>query len=529
MNNISCSDQTLGPTDQSDQSDQLIPSDKIINKLSFDDIIPKEFKKDKKMSLLITVLLDIIFSNKEKRNIIYKYLASKKILNLDVLSENYDDIRDNLSFLVQSLNDMSVTNNNIFNNLLKESNQSNQSNELNQSNQSNELIELNRSIELNQSILLNQSNDELNLELSDQIINYINKYRNNYNELYQLGSGGFGSVYKVFHKFEKKFYAIKKVFLTEDLIKEQYNIFSEIELFSSFEHKHIIKYNTSWVDFDISSIIEYNMTFDEYKNNSINSLCPILFIQMELCEFTLKDYIQSYMLSDSIDERIEYFKQILYGIKYLHDNNIIHRDIKPANIFFSSNIITSKLKQYDINDSDKITNSNNKYIVKIGDFGLSKELKPHIYKSAELAESTELAKSAESTELANLAESTELAKSAESTELADLAVKKIISLTSNVGTSIYCAPETKTNNYNHLIDIYSLGIVFVELLMDYKNQYERLQIFNSIKEDILYLDIAFKYKQIITDKYNNIIKQMICLVNNRLSIDQIIELLNNLN
>ena len=393
----------------------------LIKKISLDDNFPEEFNKEKKMSLLIVVLLEIIFDeNKDKLDSIYKYLDTNKLINLDVINNKYLDIRNNLNSIVQTLNGKNKFN----------------------------------------TELINSS------DLMKQMINYVNKYRNNFNELVILGQGGFGTVYKVFHKFEKKFYAIKKVFLTEDLIAEN-NIFNEIEIFSNFDHKNIIKYNTSWIDFDISSIIEYNMNYD---NEEINDICPILFIQMELCDFTLKEYIQSYMLNDSIEQRIYYFKQILNGIKYLHDNNIIHRDIKPANIFLCKN-----------EDS---------YIVKIGDFGISKNLN-------------------------NL-----LLNDNYSHEELSLEIKF---LSSNIGTGIYSAPETKTNTYDNLIDIYSLSIILIEMLIDCKTEFEKFKLLENIKKNINILD-----EKLISTKYNDLIKNMICHSSKRYNINKIIEKINNI-
>jgi serine/threonine protein kinase len=45
--------------------------------------------------------------------------------------------------------------------------------------------------------------------------------------------------------------------------------------------------------------------------------------------------------------------QVVSGLNYLHENNLMHRDIKPENIF--------------------VTKENDEYCLKIGDFGLATE------------------------------------------------------------------------------------------------------------------------------------------------------------
>jgi serine/threonine protein kinase len=49
------------------------------------------------------------------------------------------------------------------------------------------------------------------------------------------------------------------------------------------------------------------------------------------------------------EQIIEWFIQLLHGLKYIHEKKIVHRDLKPDNIFISA-------------DNE----------LKIGDFGISK-------------------------------------------------------------------------------------------------------------------------------------------------------------
>jgi serine/threonine protein kinase len=95
-----------------------------------------------------------------------------------------------------------------------------------------------------------------------------------------------------------------------------------------------------------------------------------------------------------------------------------------------------------------------------------------------------------------------------------------LSLTCDVGSSIYRAPELEREYkyYNNKIDVYSLGIIFIEmLLVNYKTQHEKYKyitaIINSRKKPLPYL---------ITNNFDDIIINMICKNHNkRLSINDI--------
>ena len=75
-------------------------------------------------------------------------------------------------------------------------------------------------------------------------------------------------------------------------------------------------------------------------------------IQMECCSgLTLREYLddKDYQVNRKIIFHL--FKQLINGLKHIHEEGLIHRDIKPANIFI-----------------DKT-----RMLLKIGDFGLAKK------------------------------------------------------------------------------------------------------------------------------------------------------------
>jgi len=346
----------------------------------------EHLSKDIQLSILVSALLDIVFVNKKSRlNKICSLLQKYDILNNDFVDYNYSESKFKIKHLL--------------NTLLMENNINRITNDSEENAAKNNII------------IYNKKKRNENLE---------NNYSNNFIEVENIGNGSYGSVYKVYHKYEKNLYAIKKVHITNELIKDNFDIFREIQLFSKLNHKNIVRYYSSWLD------------------DSDNK--PTLYIQMELCESTFRDYLNNIKQDESINKRISYFTQIVEGIKYLHDNNIIHRDIKPSNILF-------------VDDT-----------VKICDFGLARNVN-------------------------NLS--------------------NIINGSSEVGTSFYRAPEIDSHNYNNKIDVYSLGIIFIELLLqNCKTQAERMMHMKEILENIK----ENKIKQIpylITNMYDEIIINMI--------------------
>ena len=161
-----------------------------------------------------------------------------------------------------------------------------------------------------------------------------------------IGKGRCGEVYLGRNNLTKENYAIKKI--PKNLINIESNscyFNNEIKSLKLLNHPNIIKFKGLYED-DTNYYI-----CTEYCNGG--SL-----------EFAKKSYYNKYNkpLSEKI---VKYFvSNILNGLVYMNNYDIIHRDIKGENI----------LLHYD-NDKDLITNNYLKAKVKIIDFGFSRFLK----------------------------------------------------------------------------------------------------------------------------------------------------------
>jgi tRNA A-37 threonylcarbamoyl transferase component Bud32 len=155
-------------------------------------------------------------------------------------------------------------------------------------------------------------------------------YSKNFEEIKELGSGSFGSVFKV--KRRGKYSAIKRIEFTpavgkDEMITEYLNY--RIKTRNNSKNENLVKHIDAW--------------FEESIDVNIPKIS--LYIQMELCDKTLDDVFYEF-INDSklkttesltkvgyyIASRI--FIQILEGVNHLHKQNppLIHRDLKPANI-----------------------------------------------------------------------------------------------------------------------------------------------------------------------------------------------------
>lgn len=133
----------------------------------------------------------------------------------------------------------------------------------------------------------------------------------------ELGKGAFGTVSVVKRKEDGKTYAMKRVKISSLSTKERENALNEVRILASLSHPNIIGYKEAFFD-DESKTLNIVMEFADdgdieskiQKNSKIKTSFP-------------ENMIWTWLI------------QILQGLKYLHDNNIMHRDLKCANIFLT--------------------------------------------------------------------------------------------------------------------------------------------------------------------------------------------------
>ncbi|KAL4479473.1 hypothetical protein ABPG72_011795 [Tetrahymena utriculariae] len=202
----------------------------------------------------------------------------------------------------------------------------------------------------------------------------LSEYEQKYKELELIGRGTQGSAMLVECRSDQKRYVSKQVILSNLSEKDQNNAIQELKLLREMKHPNIVKFIESYKE----------------KNKVI--------IIMEYCEYgDLSQMIKQKSAKGELIEEstiLQWFIQICSALSFIHSKKVIHRDIKSSNIF--------------------LTKSN---CVKIGDFGISKQLENSMDKANTL-----------------------------------------------VGTPYYLSPEICQNKpYTYKSDMWSLGCVIYEL------------------------------------------------------------------
>ena len=137
-----------------------------------------------------------------------------------------------------------------------------------------------------------------------------------FNIIKLIGKGSYGNVYQV-SDVNNKIYALKKINIKSSNCDNKGTL-TELHILFHNRSENLVKFYESYIEnFNLCIITEF------YENN-------------DLLQLIKKKKKKKVYFNEDFIWRI--FIDILLGIKYLHDNDIIHRDLKSANIFIDKNL-----------------------------------------------------------------------------------------------------------------------------------------------------------------------------------------------
>jgi WNK lysine deficient protein kinase len=190
-----------------------------------------------------------------------------------------------------------------------------------------------------------------------------------------IGNGAFKIVYRAYDQEEGIEVAWNEIRLGNCRDADTSNIQKEIKLLGELNHERILRLFTAWID----------------KTRKV-----LVFITEFFTNGTIRSYINDVVRTPNRTVISKWCRQILDALNYMHTHNpaVLHRDLKCDNLFIDAS----------------------EGIVKIGDFGLSREIA-----NGEEAES-------------------------------------------KLGTPAYTAPEVYTGRYTTAVDIWSFGLCVLEMV-----------------------------------------------------------------
>ena len=138
--------------------------------------------------------------------------------------------------------------------------------------------------------------------------------RNSFDFLSIIGRGGFGKVWKVFHKKHRKEFAMKEMSKAKIIDKKsEKSVKSERDLLAKMNHPFIVNMHFSFQDNDNLYLVMDLLTGGDLRYH----ICKRRRFNEEQSKF--------------------FISCILLGLEYCHTNHIIHRDIKPENLVLDAN------------------------------------------------------------------------------------------------------------------------------------------------------------------------------------------------
>jgi serine/threonine protein kinase len=284
--------------------------------------------------------------------------------------------------------------------------------------------------------IINVLQDEIPKKSIDNNISLFENYK--YKDL--IGSGGFSNVYKVYNPLDDKYYAIKKIGIKNNF----YSSLNEVRTIAKLNHNNLIRYHMSWIE-----SVNLNKKLSKLNNeflleDNTSSTEPVTtLVKVNSLNLINKDEDETNNSTSSQYEESEYDKFLFIQMElcretlksYLLNNNFSleeKKNICKEIVNGLINIHDNEILHRDLKLTNILVDSNN--TIKITDFGLA-------------------------------------------VSIYDVDKEE-------VGTYGYIAPEIfDGEDYTFKSDLYSLGIIFLEIFKSFKTNMEKMLCIRDIKNE----------------------------------------------
>jgi hypothetical protein len=163
-----------------------------------------------------------------------------------------------------------------------------------------------------------------------------NHYKTTFEEIKPVGQGGFGSVFQVRGRVDNRLYAVKKVKLPNNDAVLKRKMMRETVMMSTLSHVNIVRYHTAWEENVLSSELEPPSNGNDSRSSwglsasitdgtdrsdpdaGSDNIVPVLFIQMEWCDISVKHWLDKRAVVNMPDVH-SMFVQLLMAVHHMHD------------------------------------------------------------------------------------------------------------------------------------------------------------------------------------------------------------------